>query len=53
MYANFAAATLIVPGAVTAVLGFIFPGDMSMVLVGLGSTAVGGCISALDRRVAG
>ena len=52
MYANFAAATLIVLGAVIAVLGFILAANMSMVLVGLGSIAVGGFISALDRRVA-
>lgn len=52
MYANFAAATLIVLGAVIAVLGFILAGNLSMVLVGLGAIAVGGFISAFERRAA-
>ena len=52
MYANFAAATLIVLGAVIAVLGFLLAANISMVLVGLGSIAAGGLVSVLDRRVA-
>ena len=50
MYANFAAGTLIVLGAVIAILGFILAGSIPLVALGLGSVAVGGMISALAKR---
>jgi hypothetical protein len=52
MYANFAAGTLIVLGAVIAILGVILAGSLPTVVVGLAAVAVGGMISALDRRPA-
>ena len=50
MYANFAAGTLIVLGAVIAVLGFILAGSLPTVALGLGSIAVGGMLSAMAKR---
>jgi hypothetical protein len=50
MYANFAAGTLIVLGAVLAVLGLLLAASVGLVLIGLGSVAVGGFISLLERR---
>lgn len=50
MYANFAAGTLIVLGAVIASLGFILAGSLPTVALGLGAVAVGGVISAVARR---
>ena len=51
MYASFAAGTLIVLGAVLAVLGMLLAASVGLVLIGLGSVAVGGFISLLDRRL--
>lgn len=51
MYASVAAGTLIVLGAVIAVLGFILAASIGLVLIGLGSIAAGGLISVLDTRV--
>ena len=51
MYANFAAGTLIVLGALLAVLGLLLAASVGLVLTGLGSVAVGGLISILDRRL--
>lgn len=50
MFTNLAAGTLIVLGAVIAVLGFILAGSLPSVMVGLGAIAVAGLVSALDRR---
>ena len=50
MFANFAAGTLIVLGAVIAVLGFILGGSIPFVVVGLGAVAVGGLVSAAAKR---
>lgn len=50
IYANFAAGTLIVLGAVITVLGFVLAASIGLVLIGLGSIATGGFISVLDRR---
>ena len=50
MYANVASGTLIVLGAVIAVLGFILAASFEMVALGLGSVAVGGMISAVAQR---
>lgn len=50
MYANFASATLIVLGAVIAVLGFLLAASFPMVILGLAAIAVGGFIGILDRR---
>jgi len=51
MYASFAAGTLIVLGAVLAVLGMLLAASVGLVLIGLGSVAVGGILSLLDRRL--
>lgn len=51
MYASFAAGTLIVLGAVLAVLGLLLAASVGLVLIGLGSVAVGGSLSLLDRRL--
>jgi hypothetical protein len=50
MFANFAAGTLIVLGAVIAILGFILAGSIAFVALGLGSVAVGGMVSAVAKR---
>ena len=50
MFTNFAAGTLIVLGAVIAILGFILAGSLPSAVVGLGAVAAAGLISALDRR---
>jgi hypothetical protein len=50
MYADFAAGTLIVLGAVIAILGFILAGSLPSVVTGMAAIAVGGLISALARR---
>ena len=52
MYVNAAAGTLIVLGAVIAILGFILAGSIPLIVVGLAAVAVGGLISALGRRTA-
>jgi hypothetical protein len=52
MLATFAAGTLIVLGAVFAVLGLILAGSLPLVALGLGSVAVGGLVSAAARRSA-
>jgi hypothetical protein len=51
MYASFAAGTLIVLGAVLAVLGLLLAASVGLVLIGLGSVAAGGVLSLLDRRL--
>jgi hypothetical protein len=51
MYANFAAGTLIVFGAVLAVLGLLLAASVGLMLIGLGSVAAGGLLSVLDRRL--
>ena len=50
MYANFAAGTLIVLGAVIAILGFILAGSLAVIVTGLAAVAVGGLLSAFARR---
>jgi hypothetical protein len=50
MYANFASATLIVLGAVIAVLGFIVAGELVMVVTGLAAIFAGGLISVAIRE---
>ena len=52
MYVNVAAGTLIVLGAVIAILGFILAGSIPLIVVGLAAVAVGGLISSLGRRTA-
>jgi uncharacterized membrane protein len=53
MYANFASATLIVLGAVIAVLGFILAGELVMVVTGLASIFAGGLLGVAARERAG
>jgi uncharacterized membrane protein len=50
MYANFASATLIVLGAVIAVLGFILAGELVMVVTGLAAIFAGGLLSVASRE---
>ena len=50
MYANFASATLIVLGAVIAVLGFILAGKLVMVVAGLAAIFAGGLLSIAARE---
>ena len=50
MYANFAAGTLIVLGAVITVLGFLLAANMIMVVIGLLAVFGGGLLSALAQR---
>ena len=50
MFADFAAGTLIVIGAVIAILGFILAGSMSLMALGLGAVAVGGLVSLASKR---
>jgi hypothetical protein len=50
MITSFAAGALIVIGILLAALGLFAAGDVLLVLVGLGSIAVGGLLGLLDRR---
>jgi uncharacterized membrane protein len=50
MYANFASATLIVLGAVIAVLGFLLAGELVMVVTGLASIFAGGLLGVAARE---
>ena len=50
MYANFASATLIVLGAVIAVLGFLLAGELVMVVTGLAAIFAGGVLSVAGRE---
>jgi hypothetical protein len=50
MYANLASATLIVLGAVIAVLGFILAGELVMVVTGLAAIFAGGLLSVPSRE---
>jgi hypothetical protein len=49
MYANFASGTLIVLGAVIAVLGFILAGEIVMVVIGLAAIFAGGLLAVASR----
>lgn len=50
---NFASGTLVVLGAVIAVLGFILAGRIEMVLIGLLAVFLGGVLSLAGRRQGG
>jgi hypothetical protein len=50
---NFASGTLIVLGAVIAVLGFILAGRIEVVVLGLAAVFLGGLLSLADKRRAG
>jgi hypothetical protein len=50
MITSFAAGALVVIGILVAALGLFAAGDVLIVLVGLGSIAVGGALGLLDRR---
>lgn len=50
MYANFASGTLIVLGAVIAVLGFILAGELVMVATGLAAIFAGGLLGLVERE---
>jgi uncharacterized membrane protein len=53
MYANFASGTLIVLGAVIAVLGFLLAGELVMVVTGLAAIFAGGLLGVVAREGAG
>lgn len=53
MYANFASGTLIVLGAVIAVLGFLLAGELVMVVTGLAAIFAGGLLGVAARERAG
>jgi len=53
MYTSFAAATLVVLGAVITVLGFLLAGNMVMVVIGLLAIFGGGLLGTLERRATG
>ena len=53
MYANFASGTLIVLGAVFAILGLILAGNMVVVVIGLASILAGGLLSLASRERVG
>lgn len=50
MYANFAAGTLIVLGAVIAILGFALAGSLPSAILGLAAVAAGGVLSTFAPR---
>ena len=51
MLTNFASGTLIVLGALLAVLGVFAGGSIAFTLIGLGSIAAGGVLGLFDRRL--
>ena len=53
MYANFASGSLIVLGAVFAILGLILAGNMVVVVIGLASILAGGLLSLASRERVG
>jgi hypothetical protein len=50
MITNFAAGTLVVLGAVIAVVGFLAGGGVQLLVLGLAAVAVGGVLGMLGRR---
>jgi len=50
MYANFAAGTLIVLGALITVLGLFAAAEMLVVIVGLAAVLAGGMLGAVAAR---